>query len=208
VTGAVLASLASETERIVRSAGYAGLTAVMVVENVFPPIPSELVLPLAGFEVSRGQLTFVGAVLAATLGSLIGAWIIYAVGRRGGRPVVLRLHPLLRISAADLGRAERWFARRGDWIVVAARLVPGARSIVSAPAGMLRMPLLRFSALTAIGSLAWNTALVAGGRALGSSYRDVGAAVGPISTAVVAVTVLAVAALVLRWRRAGDRRER
>lgn len=196
-----MASVATEAQQVIRSAGYVGLAAVMIVENVFPPIPSELVLPLAGFEVSRGQLTYVGALLAATVGSLIGAWIIYAIGRIGGTPLVLRLQPLLRISADDIDRAEGWFARRGDWIVIGARLIPGARSIVSAPAGMLGMPLWRFSVLTTIGSLAWNAALIAGGQALGSNWKQIGSVVGPISTLVVALATLAAAAAMLSWRR-------
>lgn len=198
---AVLAGLATQAERLVRSAGYGGLVLVMVIENVFPPIPSEVVLPFAGFEVSRGQLTYLGAVLAATLGSLIGAWIIYAVGRVGGRPLVLRLHPLLRVTAEDLQSAERWFARRGDWIVVLARLVPGARSVVSVPAGMLEMALWRFSALTVVGSLGWNAALIGAGQALGSNWKQIAGVVGPVGTGVVVIAALgAIVALVL-WRR-------
>jgi membrane protein DedA with SNARE-associated domain len=203
---AIVASLASQTERAARNAGYAGLMVVMIIENVFPPIPSEIVLPLAGFEVSRGQLTYVGAVLAATAGSLIGAWIIYAIGRVGGRPLVLLLHPLLRISADDLERGERWFQRRGDWLVLGARLIPGARSVVSVPAGMLEMPLWRFSLLTAVGSLLWNAALIAAGQALGSNWNQVASVVGPISTAVVAVAVIATVWSVIHWRRRSSSR--
>jgi membrane protein DedA with SNARE-associated domain len=203
---AIVASLTSQTERAVRNAGYAGLAAVMIIENVFPPIPSEIVLPLAGFEVSRGQLTYVGAVLAATAGSLIGAWIIYAIGRVGGRPLVLRLHPLLRISADDLERGERWFQRRGDWLVFGARLIPGARSVVSVPAGMLEMPLWRFSVLTAVGSLLWNAALIAAGQALGSNWDQVAGVVGPISTAVVAIAVITAVLSVIYWRRRSSSR--
>jgi membrane protein DedA with SNARE-associated domain len=197
----MLASVGSQAEDLVRRAGYAGLTVGMIVENLFPPIPSELVLPLAGYEVSRGQLGFAGAVLAATLGSLIGALLIYSIGRLGGQPLVLRLHPLLRISEADLERAEQWFGRRGDWIVLGARLVPGARSLVSVPAGMLEMPLGRFSVLTALGSLVWNAALIAGGRALGANWQRIGSVVGPVSTVIVAVGVLGLIGLFFAWRR-------
>ena len=200
-SGALLASLGSQAEELVRSAGYVGLTVVMVIENVFPPIPSELVLPLAGYEVSRGELNFVGALLAATLGSLIGAWVIYAIGRVGGRPLVARLHPLLRVSAEDLDRAERWFQRRGDWVVLGARMVPGARSVVSVPAGMLEMPLLRFSVLTALGSLVWNAVLIAAGNALGANWEQIGSIVGPASTVILVLGGLVAIALLVSWRR-------
>ena len=107
-TATVLASIGTQAEDLVQSAGYVGLAVLTVVEAVFPPIPSELVLPLAGFEVAQGRLGFPGALLAATAGSLIGAWMIDAIGRFGGRPIVLRLYPLLRVSTADLDRGEAW----------------------------------------------------------------------------------------------------
>ena len=112
----------------------------MAVESVFPPIPSEVVLPLAGSQVAAGQLSFLVAVLAATAGSVLGAWALYALGRFGGRPALLRLLPLLRIDEQRLARAEAWFARHGDWLVLLGRLVPGLRALVSVPAGMGRMP--------------------------------------------------------------------
>src|SRR5688572_31471955 len=92
---------------LVQELGYAGLVVLMAVEHIFPPIPSELVLPLAGFEVGRGNLSFAGALAAATAGSLIGASLLYALGSQGGRPLVLRLHRVLRFDEADLTRAER-----------------------------------------------------------------------------------------------------
>ena len=182
------------TERL----GYVGLAAVMLIENVFPPIPSEVVLPLAGYEVSRGTFTFAVALTAATAGSLAGALVLYALGRSGGRRVVLRFGPMLRVSPDQLARAEGWFARRGDWVVLLGRMVPGARSLVSVPAGLARMPLTRFCALTAIGSLAWNALLIAIGRALGARWGQVEAVVGPISTLVVAGLVAAVLVLAVR----------
>ena len=130
-------------------AGGLGLAAVMAVESVIPPIPSEILLPLAGSQLGTGQVSFLIAVLAATLGSVIGAWALYGVGRFGGRPLLLRLYPLLRIDEARLARAEAYFARRGDWLVLIGRLIPGVRALVSVPAGMARMPLGRFTALTA-----------------------------------------------------------
>src|SRR4051812_49911890 len=115
-------------------AGGLGLAAVMAVESVVPPIPSEIVLPLAGSQLAGGHLAFLLAVLAATVGSVVGAWALYAVGRFGGRPMLLRLHPLLRIDEARLARTEAYFARRGDWLGLGGGLVPGVRAPGAVPA--------------------------------------------------------------------------
>jgi membrane protein DedA with SNARE-associated domain len=178
----------------VTTAGYPGIFAAMVAENLFPPIPSEIVLPLAGYEASRGDLAFAWTVAAATAGSLIGALILYAIGRFGGRPAVLRWGRVLRVTPAELERAERRFERWGDWVVLGARIVPIARSAVSIPAGMMRMPLLRFCLLTTVGSLVWNLALVGAGYELGRRWEEVSSVASGYSDAIVVVAVMAVAA--------------
>jgi membrane protein DedA with SNARE-associated domain len=188
-------------ENAVTEAGYAGIAIVMAIETVFPPIPSELVLPLAGFQVARGTLGFVPALGASTLGAVLGALVLYAIARLGGRPLVLRLHPLLRITERDLDRADRWFDRRAVPIVLFGRLVPGVRSLVSVPAGLSEMPLWRFLAATTAGTLAWNSALLGAGALLGSQYDRVEGYVGPVSTAVMVVVVLAVVGGVVWLRR-------
>jgi membrane protein DedA with SNARE-associated domain len=182
----------------VSAGGYPALGGLILAENLFPPIPSELILPLAGFYVGQGEMTFIFAVLAATLGSLAGALILYAIARFGGRRVVLRFGKVLRIKPADLDRADHWFDRHGAPIVLFGRLVPGARSLVSIPAGLSEMPVMKFVALTAAGSTAWNCTLIGAGWALGEHYEQVGGIVGPIGTAVVGLCVLAVIALVVR----------
>lgn len=190
------------------SAGYAGLIAVMIVENLFPPIPSELVLPLAGYEVSRGELTFVATVAAATLGSLIGALLLYAIGRWGGRPAILRRGRFLRIGPAELHRAEHWFDRWGDWVVLGARMVPGARSVVSIPAGTMRMGAVRFVLLTTLGSAIWNAVLIGLGHELGANWDEISGWVGGASKVVLVAAVLGVAGLLLARRvRRGRRAE-
>jgi|tagenome__1003787_1003787.scaffolds.fasta_scaffold20957486_2 membrane protein DedA with SNARE-associated domain len=182
-------------------AGGLGLAAVMAVESVVPPIPSEIVLPLAGSQLAGGHLAFLVAVLAATVGSVVGAWALYAVGRFGGRPLLLRLHPLLRIDEARLARAEAYFACRGDWLVMVGRLVPGVRALVSVPAGMARMPLGRFTVLTAAGSFAWNAGLIEAGRLLAQRWAEVATVVAPASTGLLAAALAAVPVAWL-WRRA------
>jgi membrane protein DedA with SNARE-associated domain len=190
----------------VTSAGYPGILAAMVAENLFPPIPSEIVLPLAGYEVQQGSLAFVWTVLAATAGSLIGALILYAIGRYGGRAAILRWGRVLRVTPRDLDRAERWAERWGDWVVLGARVVPIARSVVSVPAGITCMPVWRFMLLTTIGSLAWNLLLVGAGYQLGARWEDVSEIAGRYSDAMlvifVAATLLAIWWLLRRRRRA------
>lgn len=189
----------------VTTAGYPGIFAAMVAENLFPPIPSEVVLPLAGFEVDAGELNFMLVVLAATLGSLAGALILYAIGLYGGRPLTLRWGKVLRVTAEDLDRAEDWFDRWGDWVVLVARVIPIARSLVSIPAGMMRMGLVRFIALTTIGSLVWNFILVFAGKQLGANWEDVTGIVEdyglPLRIAVILLLLGGAAWLVLRRRK-------
>ena len=202
----VIAAIGDLAGDLVDELGYAGLVVLMAVEHVFPPIPSELVLPLAGFEVGRGNLSLGGSIAAATAGSLIGAATLYGLARRGGRPLILRLRHALRFDEHDLDRAERRFARHSAWIVVLGRMAPGLRSAVSLPPGLLRMPFARYLALTLVGSLVWNTVLIVAGQQLGSRWSQVGDVVGPVAQWVlVAIVPLAIVALVLR-RRARRRR--
>lgn len=198
----MLPDLAKFAERAVVGAGYPGLAALMALETFFPPIPSEVVLPLAGFQVDRGHLLFAGALLAATLGAVVGSLGLYFIARIGGRPLVLRLGRVVRVTAADLDRGDRWFDQHGAKLVLFGRLLPGARSLVSLPAGLARMPVGRFCLLTAIGSGLWNAALLALGMALGSNWSRVGNVIGPASSVVVALLVAAAAAgATIAWRR-------
>ncbi len=183
----------------IETLGSAGLALLLLAENLFPPIPSELVLPLAGFFVARGELTFVGALVGSTLGSVAGALILYALGRHGGRPLILRYGRALRVKDKDLDRAEGWFERCGGSIVLFARVVPLARSVVSIPAGILKMPLGRFTLLTTVGSAAWNTLLIGAGWTLGNNWTRVSDAVGQYSNVVLVLSLVAVVVLLGRW---------
>lgn len=191
----MLGDLGQFASDVVEELGYAGLVVIMAVEHVFPPIPSELVLPLAGFQVAEGTLSFPGALLASTAGSLIGASILYWIARAGGRPLLFRLRRLLRISERDIDTAERRFERHSWWIVVLGRMVPGVRSLVSVPPGLLRMPYGRYLALTLVGSLAWNTLLIAIGQQLGSRWEEVSQVVGPLSR----IVLIALIPLTVAW---------
>lgn len=185
------------TLEVLRGLGYLGLVLVLIIENIFPPIPSEVVLPLAGFLVSQEQLSFWGAVTAATAGAYVGALILYALGRWGGRPTILRYGNLLHINEKSLKRAEEWFKRYGDWIVLFARVVPLARSIVSVPAGTMRMPLLRFTLLTIVGTASWNILLIWLGWLLGENWKAVSHWAGTYSDMVVILLGVAVVTFVV-----------
>jgi membrane protein DedA with SNARE-associated domain len=178
--------------------GYVGLALLILLENVFPPIPSELILPLAGYTVSRGDLSFVPALLAATAGSVAGAALLYAVARFGGQPLVLRAAPLLRVSEAQVLRLEERFRRHGDAYVLFGRLLPGVRSVVSIPAGLSAMPVTRFFVFTTIGAAAWNALLIGAGVLLGSQYDRVSSVVGPIAWLLIGGLALALVVWVVR----------
>jgi membrane protein DedA with SNARE-associated domain len=192
---------------VIGALGYLGLALLLIAENLFPPIPSEVVLPLAGFLVGRGDLNLWGALTAATFGSVAGAVVLYGLGRWGGRRLVLRYGKWLRVDEEGLRRAEGWFGRYGDWIVLVARVVPVARSIVSVPAGTAKMPLPRFVVLTTVGSAAWNGFLIGAGVALGANWRVVQNWVGSYSEGVLVFGTAAVALfLLLRHFRRGKGR--
>ncbi len=186
---------------LIRGAGYVGLFAVVLAENLFPPIPSEVVLPFAGWEIAAGELQALPALLAATAGSVTGALILYWLARRGGRRAILATHRISRVTERDLDRADARFRRHGVWLVLFGRCVPGLRSVISVPAGMAHMHLGLFVALTTIGSAVWNAVLMGAGAALGSQFDDVGDVVGPVSTAVVALLAFVALAVLVKLRR-------
>jgi membrane protein DedA with SNARE-associated domain len=177
------------TDSITRM-GVVGVFLLTLLETVFPPIPSELIMPLAGYLASRDEMSLWGAVLAGTLGSLAGALLLYWMGRKLGEERVMefadRHGRWLTLSRDDLARASDWFARHGGVAVFACRLVPGLRSLISIPAGIHAMPMLPFVAFTAAGSLVWTAVLVYLGYLLGGNFEQVGEWVDPVSTGVIA----------------------
>ena len=188
-------------EQALGDGGYAVLALLMLVENLFPPIPSEVILPLAGASVARGTLGFELALLAATAGSVAGAVLLYGLGRFGGRPLLLRHGRLLRLSPSRLDRADQWFDRHGVKLVLAGRLIPGARSVISIPAGAAQMPFALFVLLTVAGSAAWNAALIGAGLALGENWERASRLVGQASTVALGGAAAAFVAAVLIHRR-------
>ena len=175
-----------------------GFALLVALENLFPPIPSEVVLPFAGFVArDRGGLALPGMILAATIGSLVGAWALYGIAAWIG-PV--RLHGFVerhgkwfRLTTDDLDRAERWFDRRAVVAVLVGRCIPLIRSLVSIPAGFRRMPFATFTLYTVIGSLVWNTALIGAGFLLREQWDDVQPYMDVFQWIVIAVVVAAIA---------------
>ena len=190
--------------------GYGAIFAAMFLENLFPPIPSELIMPLGGFYVQQGQLQFLPVVLAGLLGTVIGALPWYGIGRLINEErleVWLSRHGRwIGISPEELARSRRWFSRYGTALVFWGRLVPGIRTLISVPAGIELMPMLPFLIWTTAGSLIWTLLLTVAGLALGESYSNIELWIDPVSKVVKGALVIAVLAAVvwlgLRiWRR-------
>jgi len=192
-------AVADTVSQVIRDLGLLGLVALMFVENVFPPIPSEVVLPLAGFFVARGELNFVGVLFASTLGSVLGSVFRYELARYGGRPFVLRYGAILRVGPDELDLGDAWFARRGPIVVLLGRCVPGVRSLVSLPAGVLKMSRLAYILLTLVGSLIWNAALIGAGWVLGEEWERVSGAIGAVGTPLVIIVLLLLGGLSVLW---------
>lgn len=174
--------------KLIEQTGYAGIALLMFVENVFPPIPSELIMPLAGFKAAQGTLSLPLVIVAGTAGSLAGAWFWYWVGHLLGRSRVQRFAARhgrwLTMSPEDLRLAYSWLDRHGNLAVLLGRFVPAIRSIISLPAGVIRMPLRSFLLLSAVGTASWTSLLVGAGFLLESRYKDVADYLNPISNAV------------------------
>lgn len=178
--------------------GYGAIALVMLLENVVPPIPSEVVMPLAGFLIQQGKLEFVPALLAGLIGTVLGAWFWYGIGRLINEQ---RLEHWLAnhgrwfgLRAEDLARSRRWFNRHGVAVVFWGRIIPGVRTFVSLPAGIELMPQPLFLAWTTAGSLLWLLVLTLAGQALGAGYAQVEELIKPFSRILV---VLIAAGLLL-----------
>jgi membrane protein DedA with SNARE-associated domain len=139
---------------------YPGLTLLMALESMIAPVPSEAVMPFAGFLVAKGSFTFAGAVAASSLGTILGSWAGYLMGRYGGYPLVTRWGKYLFLDKEHLDWTVRWFVRRGELTILISRFIPVVRHFISIPAGAARMSLLKFTVYTLIGGTLWNTFLL------------------------------------------------
>lgn len=184
---------------LMRTIGAPGVGIAIAVETVFPPIPSEVVLPLAGFTASQGHYPVWSAIIWATIGSLVGAWTMYALGYRVGADRLRVLAEKIPLTGArDVDRSIDWFSRHGRSAVFFGRLLPGVRSLISIPAGIDRMPLWQFTLYTGAGSAVWNAALVMFGFWLGAQYTAVEGYVSRFSAVLGGAVALALGVVVVR----------
>ena len=203
----MLGDLATWVQDVINQFGYFGVALLVIIENVFPPIPSEIVLPFAGFVAQQGSsaaqsdTSVIGMMIAATIGSVVGALILYfvsaAIGPDRLRAFVEKFGKWFGVKSSDLVRAEAWFDRRSFVSVLVGRCVPLIRSIVSIPAGFRRMKLSSFVVLTAIGSAVWNIALIGAGAVLKDQWDVVGDYVGVFQWVVVVAIIVVLAKFVL-----------
>lgn len=188
---------------IVESLGYWGVAALVALENLFPPIPSEVVLPLAGFVAVEGDASLVGMIIAATIGSMVGAYALYGIAAAIGpvrlRGLVARHGKWFGLDESDLDKSEEWFDRRASMAVLVCRCIPLMRSLISIPAGLRRMPLIPFTLYTLVGSLVWNVMLIGAGYLLGERYQQVEEPLELFQKLVLVVLGVAIAWFV--WRR-------
>lgn len=179
---------------VMEQLGLAGVAFLMFLENVFPPIPSELIMPAAGFAAALGKMNIVAVIVAGTLGSVLGALPLYYLGTifNEQRLLVLaqKYGKYFLIKPEDVTNANAWFNKYGKAVIFFGRMIPAIRSLISIPAGMNRMPMLPFLALTAVGSAIWTTLLAYAGFVLGANYDKVEAFISPISKIVVVVVLL------------------
>jgi len=192
--------------------GYLGIGLLMFLENLFPPIPSELIMPLAGFTVAQGKMNFFLAVLAGVAGTMLGALPWYYAGNllteQRLRRLADRYGKWVALSSKDIDKANHWFNRHGTKTVLFCRLVPGVRTIISLPAGVSRMPIALFLIYSTVGTTLWVTLLTAAGYFLGNNYRLVEAFLEPVSKVVLLMLIVAFTLWVIRKRRRRGRRIR
>ena len=206
VLEAIDASVLPLLERAYAAFGYLGVVVAMAIESAAIPVPSELILPLAGFSVARGvpeplsgaPWSYWGAVLAGVAGNTLGSLVAYAFGAFGGRPLLERYGKYVLISTHDLDVADRHFKRWGDVTVFFSRMLPIVRTFISVPAGIARMPLWRFLVFSVLGAIPWVMLLVWAGMALGEHWADLKHELKGLDYVIAALIVAAVGLFI--WR--------
>ncbi len=189
---------------LIAHGGYLGVALLMFIETIFPPIPSEVIMPLAGIEAARGPMNVWGVIAAGTSGAMIGNTCWYFLARALGierfKPLVRRWGRWLTVTWRDLQRADKWFDRKGWLFVLFGRMTPSLRSLVSVPAGLFEMPLRTFLLASTIGTLGWTAMLALLGQKLGENYEAIGAYMGPFSTGILFLMFGYYIFRVIRWR--------
>jgi membrane protein DedA with SNARE-associated domain len=211
ILASISETLVNETAHFVREAGLPGVFALMALGSACIPVPSEVVMLFAGFAVadpnqsaSQHHMTMLGIILAGLLGTMVGSWITYGIGR-GGRLELLERHgSKLHMGPDQIGRAERWFERYGEPVVFFGRMVPLVRAFVSLPAGVARMPFWRFTVLSFLGSVPWVVALAFAGHALGGDWTSVHKYFQYVDYLILLLIASGIAYAIVRRRRGGS----
>jgi membrane protein DedA with SNARE-associated domain len=191
----------------------------IALETFIPILPSEIIVPMAGWKIAQSAAdptivepltgqpwTFIGALIAATVGAAIGSLAGYLIGAWGGRPLLDRYGRWVHIYPDDLDRADDWFARHGDWAVLICRLIPLLRALINFPAGVAHMPIGRFLLFSVLGSLPWNAALLLGGILLGANYEALYHAIRPFEIVIYVLVLIGIVVVMALWLRGRDRR--
>lgn len=195
----LMGGVADWAVQVMEKLGGFGAALLIALENLFPPLPSEAILPLAGFTASQGKMSLIGAIIWTTLGSLVGATILYYLGAWLGRDrirAIAKKLPLVKVS--DIDKTERWFQKHESQTVFWGRMIPIFRSLISIPAGIEKMPLPRFLIFTAGGSLIWNTVLILSGYYLGENWKLVEGYVNILQYLVIVVVLVLVAVFIVK----------
>ncbi|MEA5520321.1 DedA family protein [Limnoraphis robusta] len=180
----------------IASWGYMGILLLMFLENIFPPIPSEVIMPLAGFTIAQGQFNFLGVILSGVMGSILGALPWYYFGKNWGekklKEWIEKRGQWLTLSTEDLERSQQWFRHYGNWVVLLGRVIPGIRTYISIPAGLEKMPIFSFLVYSTLGTIIWISFLTVVGYWLGDNYILVEEFMAPISIIVFVILFFAV----------------
>lgn len=179
---------------IINNFGYIGIILLIAIENIFPPIPSEVILTFGGFATTISNITVLGTIIASTIGSVIGAIVLYWIGRllneeRISNLINSRMGKILGLKNEDISKSFSWFEKKGKMAVFFGRFIPIVRSLVSVPAGMAKMAFIPFIILTTIGSIIWNTVLIILGRIAGESWNKVAIYIGSYSDLVIGMFI-------------------
>ena len=207
ILASVTDSLVTFATNVVHDLGLAGVFVLMVMESACIPIPSEATMLFAGFNVHNGEYSLLAATLVGASANLVGSWIAYAVGYYGRAEVLEKHGKFLHVKPRDLQRADRWFERWGSWAVFFSRMLPIVRTFISLPAGVARMPFVRFSVLTFLGCLPWVFMLTFIGQQAGEHWKDWKDGLHYVDYAVAAMILAGIAYLIVRrvrTRRGGN----
>jgi membrane protein DedA with SNARE-associated domain len=189
---------------IINSFGYFGIFLLIAIENVFPPIPSEVILLFGGFMATYSSMTIIGVIIASTLGSLLGAIILYYIGkilnkRKLKKIIRGKTGKILRLTPKDIDNADKWFDKKGNKTVFFCRFIPLIRSLISIPAGMSEMPMKTFLIYTALGSAIWNTVLTIIGSIVGEKWPTIVKILDKYSNIVVIILILLISIIIITF---------